>query len=264
MNTLAMDSASVERRLGKALRYLPVVVLFLLALAYLTGGFSSSSQPSLAKSIFQPLFTVFIGFGPVIFIAFLLLIEGLRRRSNKQQAANIGKLNYDNAFELPSQEMHGYKITFLTGRAPAFTGLTGDLYTSDAVAHCAPNPEHVPPVAGCECGFYAYKDIRTAEHELSINPGAFLIDVDLFGVGFSYSRGFKAESQVVNLLHLPKRCMRCKIFTPQRFVVSYKLNYNSFAYWRWEYRCGMCSYSFKEQDRLSAEQMSQALKVVLR
>lgn len=259
-----MDAASIERRLGKTLRVLPVITLTLLALAFFTGGFSDSAEPTLAQTFFRWLFTLFIGVVPIVFIGFLLLIDLLRSRAAKDLPKKNKKLFYEDPFNLPSQEMHGYKITFLTGRAPTFTGLTGDLYTADDAAKCALNPEHIPPVADCECGFYAYKDVRSAEHELSINPGSFLIDVDLFGVGFTYTRGFKAESQLINFIKLPKRCMRCKFFTPKKFVSSYKLGFNSFAYLKWDYRCGLCSYNFKEADCMSLEQMSQALRVDLR
>lgn len=259
-----MDSASVERKLGRTLRVMPVVVLALLGLSIVTGGFSNSSEPSAIKNFSHFLFTMFIAVGPVIFIAVLLLIEHLRKVTDRNSTKHSNKLVYADAFDLPSQEMHGYKIAFITDRPPTFTGLTGDRYTRDEVAKCSLNTEHVPPVAGCECGFYAYNDIRRARHELSINPGAFLIDVDLFGIGFTYTRGFKAESQLVNFLTLPKRCMRCKTLPSKKFVANYKINYSSFAYWQWELRCNICSYSFKTQDCMSIEQMSQALSTPLR
>jgi len=264
VNTFRMDSASVERKLGRTLRVMPAVVLVLLALSFATGGFSTSSEPSAIKNLSHFLFTMFIAIGPVIFIAVLLLIEGLRRATEKKITTLSSKLVYDDAFNLPSQEMHGYKIAFITDRPPTFTGLTGDRYTQDAVAKCSLNSEHIPPVVGCECGFYAYNDIRRAHHELSISPGAFLIDVDLFGIGFSYTHGFKAESQLVNFLTLPKRCMRCKTLPARKFVVTYKMSYSAFAYWKWEFRCNLCSSSFKTRDTMSVEQMSNALNTPLR
>jgi hypothetical protein len=259
-----MDSASVERKLGRTLRVMPVVVLALLAVSIATGGFSNSSEPSAIRDLSHFLFTVFIAVGPLIFIAAMLLIERLRRVTAKNLAMHNSKLDYSDAFNLPSQEMHGYKIAFITDHPPTFAGLTGDRYTQDAAAKCLRNTEHVPPVAGCECGFYAYNDIRRAHHELSINPGAFFIDVDLFGVGFAYTHGFKAESQLVNFLTVPKRCMRCKTLPAKKFVAIYKMNYASFAYWQWEFRCSLCSYSFKEQDSMSIDEMSKALNTPLR
>lgn len=258
-----MDSASVERKLGRSLRVLPAVVLALLALSYVTGGFSDSTEPSAVKNLSHFLFTLFIAVGPMIFIAVLLLIEYLRRASEKNLKVQSNKLVYTDAFDLPSQEMHGHKIAFITDRPPTFTGLTGDRYSNDAVAQCSLNALHVPPVAGCECGFYAYNDIRRAHYELSINPGAFLIDVDLFGVGFIYTHGFKAELQLVNFLTLPKRCMRCKTLRPKKFVATYKIGHALFAYWQWEYRCNMCSFTFKDQDCMNIDQMSQALHTPL-
>lgn len=263
VNTFPMDSASVERKLGRTLRIMSAVVLGLLAFSLVIGGFSGSSEPSTIRNISQIIFTVFIAIGPLLFIAVLFLIEHLRKVTAKNLVKHKNKLIYSDAFNLPSQEMHGYKIAFITDRPPTFAGLTGDRYTHDAVAHCSLDTEHVPPVAGCECGFYAYNDIRRARHELAINPGAFCIDVDLFGVGFTYTHGFKAESQLVNFLTLPKRCMRCKIFPAKKFVSTYKINHSSFAYWKWEFRCNLCSFSFKEQDSMSVDEMSQALKTAL-
>lgn len=258
-----MDAGAIERRLAKVLRILPGMILVLLALAYFFGGFSTSSDLSLLQKIFRWFFTLFIGVGPIIFIGFLFLINGLRNRSSKNRELSIKKLEYDDPFLLPAQEMHGFKIVFLTGRNPSFTGLTGDLYSADDVAICSLDSKHVPPVADCECGFYAYKDLKSALYELSINPGSFLVDVDLFGIGFSYTQGFRAESQLINHLTLPRRCMRCKTFPAKKFVTSYKVGFNSFAYWRWELRCGLCSFTYKDSDQMTPSEMSKALKVKL-
>jgi hypothetical protein len=264
VDNFAMDAASIERKLGKSLRVMPILILVLLALALGTGGFSDSAEPTFAQTFFKWIFTIFIGVVPLIFMALLILIERLRSSAAKNLRDKSKKLSYQDPFDLPSEELHGYKITVLTGTVPTFTGLTGDHYTSDDVAHCSLNPEHVPPVADCECGFYAYKDIKSAQHELSINPGSFLIDVDLFGVGFTYTRGYKAESQVVNFLILPKRCMRCKVFSPKKFVSYFQLGFNLNPHTKWEYRCGICSYNFKSQDCLTPDEMSKLLRVELR
>lgn len=259
-----MDAASIERRLGKSLRVMTAVIAAMLAIAFITGGLSNSLEPTFAQTFFRWFFTLFIGVAPLVFICLLFLIERLRSIAAKNLPVKSKKLIYENPFDLPSQRMHGFKITFITGTTPTFTGLTGDLYSADDIARCALNPEHIPPVANCECGFHAFKDVRSAQHELSINPGAFLIDVDLYGVGFTYTRGFRAESQVVHSLTMPKRCMRCKIFAPKRFVSHYKLGFNSFAYLSWDYRCGMCSYNYKDAQCLTIDQMSKVLSVELR
>jgi hypothetical protein len=256
-----MDGASAERKLGLFLPKFCLASFIALVLTFLSGGLSTSSTPSLLQNFSRQFFTLYILVVPLIFIAYLFYIEYLRSRESKRAASYSTKLYYDNAFDLPSQDMHGYKIAFLTGQNPTLTGLTGDLYAADDTAKCEMNREHVPPVAGCECGFYAYSDIQMAKHQLSINPTSFLIDVDLFGVGFAYSRGFRAESQVVNFMSLPRRCMRCKVLRSEHFVKSYKLGLNSYAYWRWEFRCRICSYNFKEEDCLSPEKMSQALGI---
>jgi hypothetical protein len=152
-------------------------------------------------------------------------------------------------------------LALITGRLPTLTGLTGDRYLSDAQAVCKENADHVPPVAECECGFYAYKELADAQFELSINPGAFLLDVDLFGLGFTYKNGFRAETQVVNRLITPSRCMRCRVLPAKVFVTTYRLGYEDTAWWQWQMRCVICSSSFKIEDKLTVEQMAQRLAV---
>lgn len=261
-----MDSAAAERKLGQFLPKFCLGSLVAVAAAFFFGGLSGGSDgsaPLLLQSISRQFFTLYILIVPLLFISYLLYIDYLGRQESKRAASGSGRLIYDDAFDLPSQEMQGYKIAFITGQLPTLTGLTGDLYLADDTARCESNRDHIPPVAGCDCGFYAYSDIRDAKYQLSINPSSFLIDVDLYGVGFAYSRGFRAESQVVNSMTLPERCMRCKIFPSMRFVKSYKFGFNGYAYWRWDFRCQMCSYNFKEEDRLSQDEMSSLLGIKL-
>jgi len=159
--------------------------------------------------------------------------------------------------------MHGYKLAMISGRPPTLTGLTGDTYLSDASAKCTINKEHVPPVADCECGFYAYSDLTEAKFEGSINPGAFLLDVDLYGVGFKYARGYRAETQVVNELITPRRCQFCRILPAKVFVSTYKLGYDDASWWQWQIRCVICSSSFKQEDKLGVKEMSASLKLLI-
>lgn len=266
MNNFPMDSASAERKLGEFLPKFCLGSLFAVLLAFISGGFSSGSAgsaPLLLQNFSRQFFTLYIILVPILFISYLLYIDFLSRQESKRTVIGNNKLVYDDAFDLPSQDMHGYKIAFITGQVPTLTGLTGDLYVADDAARCEINREHIPPVVGCDCGFYAYSDIRDAKHQLSINPTSFLIDVDLYGIGFAYSRGFRAESQVVNSMTLPSRCMRCKIFRPIRFVKSYKFGLNGYAYWRWDFRCQMCSYNFENEDRLSHDKMSNVLGIMM-
>lgn len=266
MNNFPMNSAAAERRLGQFLPKFCLGSFIAVALAFIFGGLSGGSDgsaPLLLQNLTRQFFTLYIVLVPIIFISYLLYIDYLGRQESRRAAAGHSKLAYDDAFDLPSQDMHGYKIAFITGQEPTLTGLTGDLYIADDTARCESNRDHIPPVAGCDCGFYAYLDIRDAKHQLSINPSSFQIDVDLFGVGFAYSRGFRAESQVVNSITLPRRCIRCKSLRPTRFVKSYKLGFNGFGHWLWDFRCRMCSYTFKEEDRLSQDQMSTALRIKL-
>lgn len=256
-----MSVSSQRQRLIKWVRRYPVIALSALALGYLLGGFSKTDDGPIPQQIVITALYLFISLVPLGFIiAFLVVgrLGDIESAANKEKQAN---LTYQDAFDLPSQIMHGYKLAMVTGRSPTLTGLTGDRYLSDAQAVCSENPEHIPPVAECECGFYAYKELADAQFELSINPGAFLLDVDLFGLGFTYKNGFRAESQVVNQLITPSRCMRCRVLPATVFVTTYRLGYEDTTWWQWQMRCVVCSSSFKPSDKLTVAQMAQHLAV---
>lgn len=261
MFTQKVDAARVEQRVVRTIRFFPLVTLALLFLAFILGGFSERADPLVPRGAIQLALILYIAIVPTGIISVFIFADILRTRAAVKKRKSPKILSYTDAFDLPNQEMHGYKIVYIAGREPIFTGLTGDQYTSDDVASCSLNPQHIPPVADCECGFYIFKDLQDAKYELSIYPGAFLVDADLFGIGFEYSRGFKAEAQRVNSLKLSKRCMRCKTLPPKRFVTAYKLGLNSFGHWSWELRCSLCSSTFKAEDCLTPEQMADALKI---
>ena len=255
-----MDYAQNRRRLIRLIRIYPLIALTVLSLAYLLGGFSDRENPLISQDVVITALYLFVGAVPLLFIIGFMAIG---RASNKASLKNNihSKLNYNHAFDLPSEVMHGYKLALITARPPTLTGLTGDAYLSDASAKCTINKEHVPPVADCECGFYAYSDLTEAKFERSINPGAFLLDVDLYGLGFKYARGYRAETQVVNELITTSRCQFCRILPAKVFVTTYKLGYDANSWWQWQIRCVICSSSFKDEDKLSIDQMGEQLSL---
>jgi len=256
-----MSSAHLKQQLIKLVRLYPILALSVLLLAYLLGGFSERDNPLIPQSVVITSLYLFVGLVPLFFIIAFIVVGNASDKEFSRNRANQSNLVYEDAFDLPTQVMHGYKLALITGREPTLTGLTGDRYLADSSAKCTITPTHIPPVAGCECGFYAYKDLADAKFELSINPGAFLLDVDLYGLGFTYQRGYRAETQVVNSLTIPKRCMRCRILPPSVFVTTYRLGYDDISWWQWQVRCVICSSSFKDQDKLSIEQMSDKLSL---
>ena len=262
--TKSMNAASLQRTLIRTIRLYPLIAAILLGVAYLLGGFSDRADPLVPKDDVVLVLKIFIGIVPVLITIFFLLINSLHDRESKARTQLQGRFAYTDAFSLPNEKMHGYKLSYISGRIPSFTGLTGDLYSSDDVATCSVDSSHVPPVIDCECGFYAFKNFKDALFELSINPGAFLIDVDLYGVGFEYARGYKAESQVVNSLKLPKRCMRCKVLPIKQFVTTYKMGLNSYSFWKWEVRCAMCCATFKAEDVVGLQEMGMLLKTSIK
>ncbi len=258
-----MDYAQNRRRLIRLIRIYPLIALGVLSLAYLLGAFSEQEDPLISQNVIITALYLFVGVVPLVFIIGFITVGKASDKAGLKNNTAHSKLNYNHAFDLPSEVMHGYKLAIITGRVPTLTGLTGDTYLSDASAKCSINKEHVPPVADCECGFYAYSELTEAKFEGSINPGAFLLDVDLYGVGFKYARGYRAETQVVNELITPSRCQFCRILPAKVFVTTYKLGYDDTYWWQWQIRCVICSSSFKQEDKLGVKEMSARLKLLI-
>lgn len=258
-----MKRRNRKAQLIRVIRFYPVLALLVLALAYLLGGFSDEGDQVIPQELVIKGLYLFAAVIPLAVIIAFIFIGRQSDKAFKQNGKDQTKLAYEDAFTLPTTKMAGYKLAVITGRPPILTGLTGDTYLADAGAKCEIDKEHIPPVASCQCGFYAYKELSDAKFELSINPGAFLLYVDLYGIGFEYEGGFRAESQVVRNLNLPTRCMRCKVFPPKVFVTTFKLGFDDATWWQWQVRCFICSSSFKESDKLSFNQMQEQLKVVI-
>lgn len=258
-----MNLAKWRRRFIQTLRIYPFVVLTLLAITFQLGGFASGPNGPISQQIMKIASYFFIGVAPVLAIIGFYIIGRAGDAEHKKATSNQEKFAYGDAFTVPAEEMHGYKLTFLTGRIPTLTGLTGDTYAADASAVCTMDAEHTPPVMNCECGFYAFSDLDDAVFERSINPGSFLLDVDLYGLGFVYRRGYRAETQVVNSLTIPKRCMRCKILPAKLFVATFRLGYYDFSWWQWHVRCRVCSSGFKASDLMSIDEMAKSLKIAI-
>ena len=258
-----MNVAMWRRRFIKTLRIYPFVVLVLVAITYRSGGFSGGTDAPISQTVMTLVAYFFVGVAPILAIIGFIVIGRATDAEFKANKSKESRFSYDDAFEIPVEEMRGHKLAFLTGRKPIFTGLTGDTYGTDASATCSLNAEHAPPVMNCECGFYAFADLDEAKFEQTINPGSFLLEVDLYGIGFVYKRGFRAETQVVNKLHLPKRCMRCKTLPAKLFVTTFKFGYSDHSWWQWQVRCSICSSNFKATDKLSFEEMAKELKIVI-
>jgi hypothetical protein len=256
-----MAIEKVNRRFIKVLRGYPFFLLGALSLAYLCGGFSDNPQALLPKKYVYDFLTLVLGVVPIGFMIGFILIGRATDRQFLRNSTDQEKFSYTDALELPTEVMRGYKLALIRGREPTLTGITGDTYGADDNAVCKDHPEHVPPVKNCQCGFHAYRDISDAQFERSINNGSFLLNVELYGLGFIYSRGFRAESQVVKNLLLPRRCMRCKTFQVHIFVGKYLVTNDYTTIWQWDARCKLCSSFTKDKDKLSISEMGERLNV---
>ncbi len=255
------SSAEKRQKLIRAVRLYPVITLAVLALGYLAGGFSDRESPLIPRDLVVIGLSFYILLGPALYIVAFILVAAASDRERQGVTDNAQRLSYADPFDLPVEEMHGYKLAVITERKPTLRGLTGDGYSADDSAICDKFPEHTPPVASCECGFYAYKTLADAKFESSLNPGTFLLEVDLYGIGFRYEGGYRAESQVVKRIIIPKRCMRCRTLAPTVFVVTYRMGYQNYSWMQWQVRCNICSLTFKDEDKLSIPEMHRRLGI---
>jgi hypothetical protein len=254
-----VDIKRVNRNFIKSLRLHPLFLVASFGIAYALGGFSDNPAALLPKSITYDYLTLVLAVAPMGFMIGFIVIGRATDKKYLQNSKNQANFAYEDAFQLPSENMHGFKLAFITGREPILTGITGDSYRADDTATCGINPAHVPPVKDCQCGFHAFKELTDAKFEGTLYRGAFLMEVDLYGIGFVYSDGFRAETQLVNQIFLPAHCMRCKIFPVRRFTGGYQLQSDYSAVWQWEARCWICSSVVKRRDRMEISEMANAL-----
>ena len=184
-----------KQKFIRFIRIYPLLALGALAIAYLLGGFSQTPNPPVPRSIVIGVLYGFMGVIPLVVILIFIAIGMGEDRARERNSKNLNNLPEEDPFDLAYEKMCGFKVVALTGQEPTFTGITGDTYKKDESATCKEFPDHVPPVSDCECGFYTFKNRSDAEFELSISPGLFLINVDLFGLGFAHKRGFAPKAR---------------------------------------------------------------------
>ena len=99
----------------------------------------------------------------------------------------------------------------------AFCGVGyGGTYGAYDVASCVTDGEHVPPHAGCSCGFYAWCD-RDAAVRLVNDEAVVLLDVELWGTFHEYERGYVAAAQKVRTVTVQPYCAGCLATRDRQF-----------------------------------------------
>lgn len=100
-------------------------------------------------------------------------------------------------------------------------------------ARCSSNldPDHLPPVMGCNCGFYAYRSREVAlEHPHYLNNYSCLAEVRLWGRVLEYDNGYRAQyAELVSVHAVPQQVRKGK-FSPYDYVRNYYavvLNYDA-------------------------------------
>ncbi len=99
----------------------------------------------------------------------------------------------------------------------AFSGIGyGGTYGAHDAATCVTISQHVPPHAGCGCGFYAWRD-RDAAVEIINDETVVILDVELWGSFHEYEHGFVAAAQRVKKVTLQPFCAGCLATRDQQF-----------------------------------------------
>lgn len=101
---------------------------------------------------------------------------------------------------------HGWKLARICREDDEFwlEGVAGGTYQASARARCLLTPHHRPPVAGCTCGFHAWRTAELADvYAAQLSQGFVLIEVELSGEILCFARGVRAELQDVLGVHLP-------------------------------------------------------------
>ena len=92
----------------------------------------------------------------------------------------------------------------------------GGTYGAYDVASCVTDSEHVPPHAGCSCGFYAWRD-HDAAVRLVNDEAVVLLDVELWGTFHAYERGYVAAAQKVRTVTVQPFCAGCLASRDRQF-----------------------------------------------
>lgn len=90
----------------------------------------------------------------------------------------------------------------------SFKGLniSKHVYPSDAFATCIKDKFHLPPVWGCECGFYSFKDLVDAKEYTVFHKGALVAEVDLYGEIIEHDIGYRSREISIKKIYIPKLC----------------------------------------------------------
>ena len=59
---------------------------------------------------------LFVGVVPLVFIIGFITVGKASDKAGLKNNTAHSKLNYDHAFDLPSERMHGYKLAMISGR----------------------------------------------------------------------------------------------------------------------------------------------------
>lgn len=248
---MALNTFKLKKILIWSVRIYPIFILSTIAI----------TEWVIKSETFKKDVYLLLGVSPLLFIIGFIILGSSLSKADQITSLESRKFDYEDIYEIPREQMDGFKLLLLTGEVPRLTSLSGETYNWRDNATCTENPDHVPPVANCKCGFYGYKSFDDARFEKSLNPESFIVSAEFYGVGFEYERGFRAESQDIKRLFLPKRCQRCKIFPGKIFVRELKFSMNNEFWYLWQVYCGLCKRTSKEGSRATFDEVQEELEV---
>ena len=111
------------------------------------------------------------------------------------------------------QDASGWKVAKLCDPILGkFKGYAFGTYLLSDSAKCGKNRHHESPYAGCDCGFYAMKERHKALYLMERWRSLVLLKVELYGIIYEHSEGYRSQEQEVVSMGIASRCGRpwCK------------------------------------------------------
>ena len=156
--------------------------------------------------------------------AFPLLLDtalrALRRRVRRRRWIGVPETSLDE----PIRAVKRARLRLAwDGQAATLSGLTlGCRYDVEDDARCPRGC--VRPADGCDCGFYALRPEAETEvfgpNRRLLRATSVRLDVELSGAVLEYDLGYRAQSQRVLRVAVPKLCASCLRFDDEREAVA--------------------------------------------
>lgn len=106
-----------------------------------------------------------------------------------------------------------------------FTGLSFGKFTLNQTSTCETEGWHLPPVHGCECGFYGFNELNRAIDLFAHARALVLIKAEFYGSIIVHDHGLRAEEQEIREIYINDTCSKIFCRRPTVGVVKRRKNW---------------------------------------